>query len=74
MDELTGFFTDEQGRRLFRYGQDDTAAAEACATVCGRFAWDDDEECVDDSTVCCYNCRYRRWSPASFHCMRRNTP
>ena len=48
MDELTDFFTVEEGRRLFRFGQSDSAAAKACASACGRFAWDDDEECVDD--------------------------
>ena len=74
MDELTDFFTVEEGQRLFRFGQSDSVAAKACASACGRFAWDDDEECIDDSTVCCYNCRYRRWSPSSFHCMRRDLP
>lgn len=72
MDELIEFFTDERGQRLFRFGQSNPAAAKACASACGQFCWDDDEECMDDSTICCYNCRYRRWSPSSFHCMRRN--
>ena len=74
MDELTEFFTVEGEQRLFRFGQSDFAAATSCASACGHFVWDDDEECIDDSTICCYNCRSRRWSPSSFHFMRRNRP
>lgn len=72
MDKLTGFFTGDGSRLCFRFGKDDYASAAACAAACGGFAWDDDEECVDDSSISCYNCRYRRWSQNSFSCMRRH--
>lgn len=72
MDELISYFAIEHGQRHFRFGQSDFHSAAACAAVCGRFTWDDDEECMDDITISCYNCRYRRWSQTSFFCMRRH--
>lgn len=71
MDGLMCYFTMDHGQRRFRFGQSDPEAAAACAAACGQFVWDDEEECVDDVTPFCYNCRYRRWSRTSFFCMRR---
>lgn len=69
MERLTKFFVTEGNMKYFRFGRTDPEAAIACAAACGCFAWDDDEECVDDSTLFCYNYRYRRWSQSSFYCM-----
>ncbi|MBQ9992444.1 MAG: hypothetical protein IJP33_03330 [Firmicutes bacterium] len=70
MLDIKKYFIEESGKKIFRFGRDDDAAACECAEQCGSFAWDDDEECLDDCTEFCYNCRYRRWTESSFCCMK----
>lgn len=65
---MTGMWrTDQAGAREFTLGKESWAAAARAARDCPRFAADVDEEMVDDERSC-YNCRYRRWSAASFTC------
>lgn len=62
-----------RGRR-FRFGEDAPAMAAAAAEECGQFVRDDDDECFFEESVTCYNCRYRRWTPNSFECLKREDP
>ncbi len=54
-------------------GKDDWAAAARIASACGTFSPDDDDEQVAEEAQSCYNCRYRRWTAASFYCCRKGT-
>jgi hypothetical protein len=54
----------------FPGGREDHEAAHAHASQCSSFRADDPDECVSDSMPSCYNCRYRRWTPRSFTCMK----
>ena len=54
--------------REFTLGKENWAAAARAALLCSRFNADVDEELVADDERSCYNCRYRRWSSASFTC------
>lgn len=64
------WLNDGNDAREFALGQDDWAAAARAALECARFAADVDEELIDDDDEqSCYNCRYRRWSAASFTCL-----
>lgn len=60
---------DERGARLFAGGQEAFAAAAFAAHACTCFTPDVDEEMVADEECSCYNCRYRRWTAASFTCV-----
>jgi hypothetical protein len=48
---------------------DDSGACET-AKKCPCFAEDSEDECVSEKRVCCLNCRYRRWTPESYTCMK----
>jgi len=61
-DEITG-------TREFTPGKESWAAAARAALECFRFAEDVEEELIADDERSCYNCRYRRWSAASFTCL-----
>jgi hypothetical protein len=59
------------GAREFLPGKESWGAAARVALECPGFACDVDEELVADEARSCYNCRYRRWSAASFTCQRQ---
>lgn len=59
------------GKKIFIYGQDDNINACKAARECGNFKQDYEEECFADEEICCYNCRYRRWTADSFECMKK---
>lgn len=52
----------------FPGGKEDWAAAAGTAAICRHFSPDVEEEWVADEERSCYNCRYRRWTAASFVC------
>ena len=49
---------------------DDLAAAAKAASVCGTYRRDDEEEDPLDGALSCFGCRYRRWVPDGFTCMK----
>jgi hypothetical protein len=63
------WLVDLNGNKEFRGGMDDWGGAAGIAADCGVFRPDVEEELVADEPRSCYNCRYRRWSTASFTCM-----
>jgi hypothetical protein len=54
----------------FLYGKYDDDRALAGAANCAHFTEDCEDECVSDTPVSCFNCRYRRWTQESFICMK----
>ncbi len=48
----------------------DWSTAASIAANCATFHPDDEDEQVADETVSCFNCRYRRWTVASFTCCK----
>ncbi len=56
------------GMREFLGGKEDWSGAARSASHCTSFHSDVEEEQVADETISCYNCRYRRWTAASFTC------
>jgi len=58
----------QAGEREFTGGTEDWGAAARLAESCPGFIPDVEEERVADEPRSCYNCRYRRWSSASFTC------
>lgn len=59
----------DQNRKTFLYGKNNPAEARAAAAACPDFCEDSAYEREDDA-VSCYSCRYRRWTPESFDCMK----
>ncbi len=59
---------DRNGRREYQGGKEDWPGAARTAACCTTFHPDVEEEQVADEAVSCYNCRYRRWTAASFTC------
>jgi hypothetical protein len=51
-------------------GRNDWAGAALIATSCDTFHPDEDDEQIADELLSCYNCRYRRWTVASFSCCK----
>ena len=58
------------GTTVFAAGQSAWADAALAARQCSYFRPDDEDEWVADEPRSCYNCRYRRWTPQSFTCMK----
>jgi hypothetical protein len=56
------------GEKVFLGGKEDWPGGVQAAADCFFFRPDVEEEQVADETVSCYNCRYRRWTAASFAC------
>jgi hypothetical protein len=52
------------------YGTNDWAGAAHIAGTCSHFTPDVEEELVAEEPRSCYNCRYRRWTAASFTCQK----
>ncbi len=59
----------EEGK-VFTGGKDDWTGAAKAAGNCPDFHADVEEEIVAEEDVSCYNCRYRRWTAASFTCQK----
>lgn len=60
--------TDRNGNREFTGGKESWDVAALQAKQCRLFCPDVEEEWVADDERSCYNCRYRRWTAASFVC------
>ena len=60
----------DKGGKVFTLGKEAWQEAVAAAGVCTYFSLDDDDELVSDEERSCYNCRYRRWTPESFVCLK----
>jgi hypothetical protein len=56
------------GAREYRAGRNDWSGAARAAEQCAVFHEDVEEEIVADDPRSCYNCRFRRWTEASFAC------
>lgn len=50
--------------------EDDLAAAASIANSCASYRRDDEDEDPLDGAPSCFGCRYRRWLPAGFTCMK----
>ena len=50
--------------------QADLRAASGIAQGCSAYAEDDDDECYLEGARTCFDCRYRRWRPGGFTCMK----
>jgi hypothetical protein len=57
-------------REAFLYGGNGGDKAHETAERCPDFKEDCEDERVSDTLISCYNCRYRRWTQASFDCMK----
>jgi hypothetical protein len=57
-----------EGEREFTGGRDEWHVAARLAATCRSFHPDVEEEQIADEARSCYNCRYRRWTRASFTC------
>lgn len=68
MDAL--MIINQSGERQFTGKKDDWDAAVKLAENCQEFAEDVEEELVADQLRSCYNCRFRRWTSASFICRK----
>ena len=72
MRDVDSFFEPaSRGERAFRFGLEASTQAAACAGLCPDFLLDDEDECVADEEVSCYNCRLRRWRADGFTCQCR---
>jgi len=66
------FETNEKGQACFSKGKDAFKEAQMAAEECLQFAFDVEEELfTEEEERSCYNCRYRRWTKASFTCQGR---
>lgn len=59
-----------KGEKEFSKGKIGWEAAASAARNCEFFKCDIEEELVADECISCYNCRYRRWTAASFICVK----
>ena len=48
----------------------DLAAAARIAAACAAYRRDDEDEDPLDGALSCFGCRYRRWVPGGFTCMK----
>ena len=64
------WYSNKRGEREFRHGQEAYSLAVEQAGSCQHFRPDVEEEWATDDERSCYNCRLRRWTQASFLCMR----
>jgi hypothetical protein len=60
----------QHGEKEFRHGQEAYKLAAEEARSCRAFCLDVEDEWVAEEDRSCYNCRLRRWTMASFLCMR----
>lgn len=59
-----------KGEKEFGGGKTAWKEAASTAAACEHFKEDDEDECVAEEQVSCYNCRYRRWTQEGFICMK----
>ncbi len=66
------FSVNKQGHFVFLHGRTAYEEAKKQARECSFFCLDKDEDEWVTTTVLpsCYNCLFRRWTPASFMCMK----
>jgi len=62
------WYINQSGDNVFHGGNEDWQGAARAAVLCSSFRPDVEEERIADEPVSCYNCRYRRWTAASFTC------
>lgn len=60
-----------KGQKEFSGGKENWGLAALVAEKCPLFTVDDEDELVADDPKSCYNCRYRRWTPLSFVCLKQ---
>lgn len=60
----------EKGEKVFPLGKEAWQEAVEAARTCTHFSVDDEDEWVSEEERSCYNCRYRRWTPESFVCLK----
>ena len=69
--ENTGFWIkNEAGQVQFKGGKNDWSEAAEIAGSCPHFLEDYEGEIVAEEARSCYNCRFRRWTAASFVCLK----
>ena len=66
------WLVDHREGKVFAGGREDLHGAAMAAVKCADFRADVEEELVADDPVSCFNCRYRRWTTASFTCQKRS--
>ena len=71
LEITSGLIFDDSGLLLFSGGREDWVGAVRVAAACPCFAEDTEDEQIADDPRSCYNCRFRRWTSASFICTRR---
>jgi hypothetical protein len=49
---------------------DDVERAASLAAACGSYRRDDEDEDPLDGAVNCFGCRFRRWEPDGFTCLK----
>jgi hypothetical protein len=59
-----------KGEKVFSLGKEAWQEAVELANICKHFSSDDEDEWVSEKQRSCYNCRYRRWTPESFTCLK----
>jgi hypothetical protein len=64
------WLVNSSGEKEFRHGQEAYRQAAEEARSCRAFCPDEEDEWVAEEERSCYNCRLRRWTTASFLCMR----
>ncbi len=67
------WYMTKNGEREFRGGREEWPEVARIAARCSLFDPDAEEEWVTDEERSCYNCRFRRWTAASFACMAPGT-
>ena len=55
---------------MISLGKEAWQEAVEAAGLCKHFSLDDEDELVSEEERSCYNCRYRRWTPESFVCLK----
>ncbi len=55
----------------FPKDKNDFITAANFANKCDDFLIDDDDECVSDEEISCFNCIYRRWLEKGITCMKK---
>ncbi|GGI77649.1 hypothetical protein GCM10007978_14140 [Shewanella hanedai] len=68
MDRMSSHFEFDGQVYRFKFGVDDEPASRACASECGFFIPDDEDEQIDDTPISCYNCMNRRWLADGMEC------
>lgn len=65
------FSANKRGQQEFIGGKEEWETAAGIAEECSFFIIDDEDELLAEEERSCYNCRYRRWTEASFVCLKK---